>query len=260
VSFVLTIADILKKTGLTLHNFQSWRRGDSTLLPKPVAVDKKVIYFDDSILERIKFIRKQQAAGKTLAQIEELLQAELAEEAKTLPTFESLQADHEDFMAELRDFTRKWEKAECKEEVCTALKLDPAFTGQLTTFVVPALGKAAGGLVVYVIVISIDLVHFAELSVDIYGETVVANRAELLVDDFAMLLYIIGREFAKRKQLMKTEMIPYLLFHGFEGTGADSSFWMEALELAPILNQITESSRQYLLRLRESRGDFAISA
>jgi len=42
-----------------------------------VAVDKKVIYFDDSILERIKFIGKQQKAGKTLARIEELLQAEL---------------------------------------------------------------------------------------------------------------------------------------------------------------------------------------
>lgn len=69
---MLSIAEILKRTGLTLHNFQSWRRGDSNLLPKPVAVDKKVIYFDDSILERIKFIRKQQTAGKTLARIEEL--------------------------------------------------------------------------------------------------------------------------------------------------------------------------------------------
>ena len=257
---MLSIAEILKKTKLTLHTFQSWRRGDSNLLPKPVAVDKKVIYFDDSILERVKFIRKQQKAGKTLAQIEELLQAELAEEAKVLPTWESLRADHEDFMGELAEFTRKWEKGGCREEVCAALKLDPAYTGQPSTFVVPALGKPAGGLTVYVTVISIDLVHFAELSVDLYEETVVNRAAELPSDDYAMLLYIIGREFAKRKQLMKTEMIPYLLFHGFEGTGATAEFWMEALDLAPILNQVTEVSRRYLLGLRESRGDFALSA
>lgn len=142
-----------------------------------MAVDKKVIYFDDSILERIKFIRKQQAAGHTLSQIEEMFQAELAEEAKVLPTFESLRADHEDFMDELREFTRQWEKGECREEVCAALKLEPAYTGQPATFVIPALGKPAGGLMVYVTVISIDLVHFAELSVDLYDETVVKQSA-----------------------------------------------------------------------------------
>jgi DNA-binding transcriptional MerR regulator len=256
---MLTIADILKKTGLTLHNFQSWRRGDSTLLPKPVAVDKRVIYFDDSILERVKFIRKQQATGKTLAQIEELLHAELAEEAKTLPTWETLQADHENFMDELREFTRKWEKAECKDEVCAALKLEPAFTGQVSTFVVPAVGKPAGGLTAYVTVISIDLVHFAELSVGLYEAAAVNNRAELPAGDYAMLLYIIGREFASRKQLLKTEMIHYLLFHGFEDTGATAEYWRQCLELAPILNQITEASRQYLLRLRDHGGDFAIT-
>ena len=119
---MLSIADILKKTGLTLHTFQSWRRGESNLLPKPAAVDKKVIYFDDSILERIKFIRQQQEAGKTLAQIEELLQAELAEEAKVLlPTRESPQTDYEDFMGEIQEFMGKWEKGECREEVCAAL-------------------------------------------------------------------------------------------------------------------------------------------
>lgn len=74
-----------------------------------------------------------------------------------------------------------------------------------------------------------------------------------------MLLYIIGREFARRKQLMKTEMIPYLIFHGFEGTGATAEFWMDPLELAPVLGQVTEASRKYLLGLRERRGDFAIS-
>ena len=96
------------------------RRGDSNLLPQPVAVDKKVIHFDDSILKRIRFIRKQQAAGKTLARIEELPQAELADDA--LPTWESPRADYEDFTGELARVTRKREKAECFEEICAALK------------------------------------------------------------------------------------------------------------------------------------------
>jgi hypothetical protein len=33
---------------------------------------------------------------------------------------------------------------------------------------------------------------------------------------------------------------------------------MEALEVAPVLNQVTEASRQYLLRLRDKGGDFEI--
>ncbi|MDL2227122.1 helix-turn-helix domain-containing protein [Deltaproteobacteria bacterium OttesenSCG-928-M10] len=256
---MLSIADILEKTGLTLHTFQSWRRGGSNLLPKPVAVDKKVIFFDDSILERIRFIREQRAAGKTLDQIKEMISAELAEEAKALPTWESLGADHEDFMGELREFTRKWEKGECRDEVLAALKLDPLMSGQPVTFVIPAIGKPAGSLTVYVTIISTGLVQFAELSVDLYDETVVNRTAELPADDYAMLLYIIGREFAVRKQVMKTEMIPYLLFHGFEGTGATAEFWMDALDLAPILNQVTEASRQYLLGLREKGGEFTIT-
>lgn len=256
---MLTIAEILNQTGLTMHTFQFWRRGGSNLLPKPVGVDKKVIYFDDSIVERIKFIRDQQAAGHTLSQIEEMLSADLAEDAKTLPTWQSLKADHEDFMGEVQDFTRKWEKGECRDEVCAALKLDPLLSGQLTTFVVPAVGKPAGVLTVYVTIISGSAVHFAELAVDLYGETAVIKSAELPVTDYAMLLYIIGHEFAVRKQLMKTEMIPYLLFHGFEGTGATAEFWMEALEVAPILNQVTEASRKYLLGLREKESEFAIT-
>lgn len=67
-----------------------------------------------------------------------------------------------------------------------------------------------------------------------------------------MLLYIIGNDFAEKKQVLKTEMIPYLFFHGFEGTGATGGYWLEAIEVAGILNQITNASRQYLIRLRDS--------
>ena len=256
---MLTIEQILEKTGLTRYNFKAWRRNGLQLLPKPVSVDKKNILFDDSILERIKFIRDQQATGKTLAQIEAMISDQLAEEAKVLPSWDVMRADHEDFMEEIDTLRKKWESGDCSEEVCAALKLDPALSGRPTTFVLPAVGKPAGGLMVYVTIISNSVVHFVEMYVDLYDPTEVKQSAEIAVDDFAMMLYIIGREFARRKQLMKMEMIPYLLFHGFEGTGADSRFWMEALNIAPILNQVTEASRKYLLSLRDKGGDFEIT-
>jgi len=255
---MLSIDQILEKTGLTRYNFKAWRRNGLQLLPKPVSVDKKNILFDDSIVERIKFIRDQQAAGKTLAQIEAMIADQLAEDAKALPSWDVMRADHDDFMEEIDTLRKQWESGDCSAEVCTALKLDPALSGQPTTFVLPALGKPAGGLMVYVSIISNSVVHFVEMYVDLYDPTEVKQSVEIAMDDFAMLLYIIGREFARRKQLMKTEMIPYLLFHGFEGTGATSEFWMEALDLAPVLNQVTEASRQYLLRLRDKGGAFEI--
>ena len=92
--------------------------------------------------------------------------------------------------------------------------------------------------------------------VDLYNEPVVKNRAEIPAADFGMMLCIIGREFAERKQVLKTEMIPYLLFHGLEGTEADGGYWMQSIEVAAILNQINEASRQYLVRLKS--GDIKI--
>ena len=255
---MLSIDEILEKTGLTRYNFQAWRRDGLRLLPKPVSVDKRNILFDDSILERIKFIRDQQASGKTLAQIEVMIADQLAEEAKALPSWEVMRADHDDFMAEIDTLRQKWERGECLDEVCAALKLDPALSGKPTVFVLPAVGKPAGGLMVYVSIISNNVAHFVEMYADLYDPTEVKQSAEIPVNDFGMLIYIISLEFAKRKQLMKMEMLPYLLFHGFEGTGATSAFWMEALEIAPVLNQVTEASRKYLLSLRDKGGDFDI--
>jgi DNA-binding transcriptional MerR regulator len=60
---MLSIKEICDKTGLTLHTFQNWRRNGSHLLPKPVAVDKRIIFFDDAILERIKYIRTSRWPG-----------------------------------------------------------------------------------------------------------------------------------------------------------------------------------------------------
>ena len=159
---MLSIDEILKKTGLTRYNFQTWRRNGLQILPKPVSVDKRNILFDDSILERIKFIRDQQAAGKTLAEIEEIILTEQAYKPNALPSWEVMTTDQEGLLDEIRAFKEKWEQSRCQDEVCAALKLDPTLSGSPVVFGLPAVGQPAGGLMVYVTVISNSLTHFAE--------------------------------------------------------------------------------------------------
>jgi DNA-binding transcriptional MerR regulator len=72
---MLSINEICGRAGISINTFQYWRRNDRKLLPKPMGVDKKVIYFDDSILERIQFIRDQRAAGRKLEEIEALFES-----------------------------------------------------------------------------------------------------------------------------------------------------------------------------------------
>lgn len=247
---MLSIKEICKKAGISLYTFQSWRRNDSWLLPRPVAVEKKVIFFDDSILARIKFIREQQAVGKSLTQIEEMLRPQLIEEYVEPPQPHILQAEYDELMEEAKAHQQKWEKADCQDEVCAALKLDPALSGQPTTFCLPAAGRREGSLIVYSSIISLEKVHFAEIFADLYDAPEVRQRLEMPVADFGMLLYLIGQEFAKHRQLLKTEIIPYLLLHGFEGTGATGAYWKEAIEVAAILNKISEAGREYLKLLK----------
>jgi len=64
--------------------------------------------------------------------------------------------------------------------------------------------------------------------------------------------------FHSQSDFARPRPFPDLLFHGLEGSGATSEFWMDALKLAPILNQITEASCRYLLQLRNKGGDFEI--
>ena len=56
LDLMLSIKEICDRAGIAFHTFQYWRRESLNLLPKPIGVEKKVIYFDESILERIKFI------------------------------------------------------------------------------------------------------------------------------------------------------------------------------------------------------------
>lgn len=141
---MLSIDEILEKTGLTRYNFQAWRRNGQQLLPKPVSIDKRNILFDDSILERIRFIREQQAAGKTLAEIEEMILKERTDEINALPSWEVMAADQEGFMDEIRAFREKWERGQCHDEVYAALKLDPTSVRPAGCFL-PSGGGATGG-------------------------------------------------------------------------------------------------------------------
>lgn len=72
---MLTIKEICDRTGIAPHTFQSWRRDGLKLLPRPVAVEKQAICFDDSILERIRFIKEQRAAGKKLREINDVFES-----------------------------------------------------------------------------------------------------------------------------------------------------------------------------------------
>jgi DNA-binding transcriptional MerR regulator len=72
---MLSINEICDQAGITIHTLQSWRRNGLNLLPKPVAVDKKVIFFDDSILERIRLIREHKAAGRRIVEISALFES-----------------------------------------------------------------------------------------------------------------------------------------------------------------------------------------
>lgn len=256
---MLTIQQILKKTGLTLHNFQSWRRNDSNLLPRPVAVDKRVIYFDDSILARIKFIQDRQAEGLTLAQIEELLHEELTQDSLNLPPFEVWSADSDEFMRETQEFLEKWKKPEtCQAEILAALKLDPELSGPPTVFSLLRASRKGEfcPLQVFTSVIFNAQVHFTELLVDLYAEPQVIQQKQIDVADFGMLLAILGQELANRKRILMPETIPYLLFRGVEGSWAGPDFFEDALEVAKAMTPVFEGGRRFLVSLRE-RADTA---
>lgn len=72
---MLTIKEICARTGVNHHTFQSWRRDGLKLLPKPVAVQRNFIFFDDSILERVRFIKEQRESGKTVREINEVFKS-----------------------------------------------------------------------------------------------------------------------------------------------------------------------------------------
>jgi DNA-binding transcriptional MerR regulator len=236
---LLTIKEVCERTGININTFHAWRRDGWRLLPAPVGVAKKTIYFDDSIIERIMFIKAQRVAGKNLLEI----QAILEQQAENAP--ENLHAHGRNESRELIDsvveLERKWEEGDCKNEICLALKLDPIISGSPTTFIGhrPAVTSDLP-LVVYISIISNNHVHFAELCVSLGEEPVEVKKHEKMpVEHYGMFVSQIFQRYAENNQFMPTVMIPYLLFSGWDDYCMKAEemdkFFKEAKKLTKIL-------------------------
>ncbi len=255
---MLSIKEICEKAGISLHTFQSWRRNDSNLLPKPVAVKKRVIYFDDSILERIKFIREKLAEGQTLTQIEQLLPYQRAREAffETYGT-PGLNLTNEDDLklaAKANRFYNHWSEGYCMAEVCAALKLDLALSGEPNVLVLPLLDQPEGALEAYVSIVSNNAVHFAQLYAHIRDGIEVLQSVQVALEEYGMLASSMAQEMAGRGTILKSEFIPYLLFKGMDDPEFNSLHWQEHLDKAKILTKLVGAGKEFMAFL-ERRGE-----
>lgn len=256
---MLTIKEICEQADISLHTFQFWRRHDSKLLPEPVAVKKRVIYFDKSILERIKFIRSQQAAGKNLDEIQAILTSagnpgEVGVESPV--QLAASIADTEIRIGDINSYVDKWQNGNCIIEVCKALGLDQAITGDPVVYLyaeekIESAEDAILPFRAYVTVVSNKVVHFAELAVDIYKEPVVTHRTKIDAVDYGMMLSAIGQVFVDMRRVLNTARIPQLLFSGLAGTDLGSDFWMKTIKLANDQNRLVAAGRDMIKFLKE---------
>lgn len=238
---MLTIKEICVRTGININTFHAWRRADWQLLPAPVGVAKKTIYFDDSIIERIMFIKAQRLSGKSLLEIQAILeqQAQNASTSKNSPDNE--RNDSRKLLDAVSELEQKWEYGGgCRNEICLALKLDPVISGPPTTFLDhrPAASSELP-LIVYISIISNNQVHFAELWVGLGEEPIEVKKHEkMLVEYYGMFVNQLVQRFAENNQFVPTEMIPYLLLSGWNDiclkTEELGKFFKEAKKLTKI--------------------------
>jgi len=247
---VVTLEDIQERTGVSIDTIQYWRRPrNEGLLPEPAAVKKKVIYFDESIIERIKFIKKKLKAGLKLPEIKELLQQKDEKEshhdaAKDLSLYDTPE-QRQEAAAKLE---KKWMHGDRKNDVCLALSLDPAISGYPLVSIFSANWSAESPMEICVSIISNGWVHFARLQVH-FGSRIgveVVDRAKIKVADFGMLLAIIGQKLADDNQLLSVEDIPGLLFGCFDIDVWSDAFSLETLEEAGKLTRILQAGQEFV--------------
>lgn len=247
---MVTLEDIQERTGVSIDTIQYWRRPrNEGLLPEPAAVKKKVIYFDDSIIERIKFIKKKLKAGLKLPEIKELLQQKdenerLHDASPELSLYDTPE-QRQEAAAELE---KKWMHGDRKNDVCLALSLDPAISGYPLLSIFSANWSAESLMEICVSIISNGWVHFARLQVH-FGSRIgveAVNRAKIKVADFGMLLAIIGQKLADDNQLLSVEDIPGLLFGCFDINGWSDAFSLETLEEAGKLTRILRAGQEFV--------------
>lgn len=248
---MLTIKEICAKSGISIHTFQSWRRNDSVLLPSPVAVKKRIIYFDDSILQRIDFIRTKLAEGKTLAEIEKILEPELIREHTRIIRSNIVRAELAEYAEEAEQLLKKWESGDCKDEVCLALNLDPVLSGDPQAVAMPADRKQWGTIHAFIAIISHATVYLTELYANLAGEIEVLQTQTISIADYSMMLFLIIREYAVDGELFKTNMLPYLFFHGMDGTGTSNEYNKNLITAAQLYNKIMDAGSEFMEKLKE---------
>ena len=238
---MLTIQEICRQTGLSIHTFHSWRRGALTLLPQPIGVSKKTIFFDDSIVERINYILAQREAGKNLHEIEALLEQSLYEDYDPVNDHCQGLDDGEKLMDAIEALKAKWEMGNPKNEICLALKLDPKLTGLPLVYPDPRSSPSFDTpLVVYATVVSNGYIYLAELWADLTGDKPqVVQNEKIKAAHYAMFVAQLVQKYLARNRILEIGLIPGLLFNGAWGfdLGADEvrELFSEAEQMTKIL-------------------------
>lgn len=206
---MLTSDEICEQAKININTFKSWRRDHWRLLPGPVGVSKKVLLFDDSICERIEFIKRQRAAGKKLKEIEKLIvQQDLANYCA-----DPFHNPNEDDYREMDFLEHELLTENRKNEICLALKLDPALSGLPVIFIKPlAIHERHKHIIFFVSIISNNYIHFAELWLRAFDLSYKAKRHEkMLVEYYGMFIGQITQIFADNGQIISSVEIPCLL-------------------------------------------------
>jgi len=250
---MVTFEDIQRQTGVSINTIQYWRRHQNEgLLPEPVAVRKKVIYFDDSIIERIRFIKERLKDGIKLPEIKELLQQK--DEEVLAATYDPYETFYEPAVVRTEAIAKleeKWTRDNCKNDVCLALSLDPAISGRPSLSVFSDGWSFEAPVEVFVSIVSNGWVHFAKLHVNLGDETdvKVATSVKVKVSNYGMLLAIIGQRFAEENQLLKPSDVPGILFGSYDLDDWQGVFSLETLEEAKKMTRILKAGQEFIKHL-----------
>ncbi len=241
---MVTLEDIQRETGVSINTIQYWRRQQNEgLLPEPAAVRKKVIYFDDSIIERIRFIKNRLEEGVKLPEIKELIEKkEIDEYHANYPGYSD---DPGVMMAAVAELVNKWETGDCKNDICLALALDPAISGNPEVWVKhPRLP-----LEVDASIISNGWVHFTVLRISNDYEIEIVHHAKIKISDYGQLMALIVEPFAEHNMFVTAREIPSLLFDESNLYRQLGDFGLNTLEEAKTLSKILRAGQEFVKHL-----------
>jgi hypothetical protein len=165
---------------------------------------------------------------------------------------EAVYADPTDVRIEsVAKLEEKWMRGNRKNDVCLALALDPAISGQPDLSVVSEVWCFEAPVEVCASIVSNGWVHFAKLHVNLDGEAdiEVAARTKIKVSDYGMLLAIIGQQLAEENQLLNPGDIPGILFGSEKMLEWYGLFSLETLDEAKKLTKVLRAGQEFIKRL-----------